>query len=197
LSKEIDEDVAVEKGSALHEIKRMEHESLFHKHGYEDFRWIDPQRIVVSQWVRMKCLYGCGGFGHNAACPPNTPSVAECERFFLEYTDAVIFHFEKKVDKPEDRPAWSRVVNLKLSKLERDVFLSGYEKAFLLFMDICTICATCSGDRSTCTEPMIARPSPEAMAMDVCSTVRGLGYPIEPLTNYPRAMNRYAFLMVA
>ena len=64
-------------------------------------------------------------------------------------------------------------------------------------MDSCNICATCSGERDTCTEPKIARPSPEAMAMDVYSTVRGVGYPIEPLTDYSQAMNRYAFLLVS
>ena len=197
MNREIDEEVAVEKGSGLHEGKRRELDALFHKHGYRDFKWIDPQRIVVSQWVRLKCMYGCGEFGQNAACPPNTPSVAECERFFRKYTDAVIFHFEKKVDKPEDRHAWSREVNVGLFKLEREVFLSGYERAFLLFMDSCNICATCSVERGTCIEPKIARPSPEAMAMDVYSTVRGVGYPIEPLTDYSQAMNRYAFLMVA
>ena len=34
------------------------------------------------------------------------------------------------------------------------------------------------------------------MAMDVFSTVKKIGYPIEPLTDYTLAMNRYAFLMV-
>ncbi|HIJ41395.1 MAG TPA: hypothetical protein HPP90_10015 [Deltaproteobacteria bacterium] len=30
--------------------------------------------------MRMKCTFWCGEYGHNATCPPNTPSVAECER---------------------------------------------------------------------------------------------------------------------
>jgi hypothetical protein len=34
------------------------------------------------------------------------------------------------------------------------------------------------------------------MAVDVYSTVKKYGFPIEPLTNYGQAMNRYAFLMV-
>ena len=83
-------------------------EQIFQKHGLEDFRWIDPKSIVVAQWVRMKCQFGCGEFGQNAACPPNTPAVADCERFFREYNTAVIFHFEKKVDKPQDRHAWTK-----------------------------------------------------------------------------------------
>jgi predicted metal-binding protein len=40
--------------------RQQELEELFRQHGFTDFRWIDPQRIVVSQWVRMKCMFGCG-----------------------------------------------------------------------------------------------------------------------------------------
>jgi predicted metal-binding protein len=144
----------------------------------------------------MKCLYGCGEYGRTATCPPNAPSVAECERFFREYGRAVIFHFEKRVARPADRFAWTRKINLRLLKLEREVFLSGCEKAFLLFLDSCNICAECSGTRQTCKQPKLARPTPDALAMDVFATVRPLGYPIEVLACYDQPMNRYAFLMV-
>ena len=33
-------------------------EALFAEHGYTDFKWIKPEDIVVSQWVRMKCTFG-------------------------------------------------------------------------------------------------------------------------------------------
>jgi predicted metal-binding protein len=144
----------------------------------------------------MKCLFGCPEYGRTGTCPPNTPSVAECERFFKEYKTAAIFHFEKRVAKPEDRHAWTRETNLRLSKLEREVFLDGYVRAFLLFMDSCTICQKCSGSRADCKEPHLARPTPEAMAVDVFSTVLRAGYPIEVLPDYDRAMNRYAFLLI-
>ena len=169
---------------------------LFQKSGYADFKFIDPEKIVVSQWVRMKCMYGCGEYGRNASCPPNVPAVSECERFFREYSAAVIFHFEKKVDRPEDRHAWSSKVNAKLIKLEREVFLAGYEKAFLLFMDSCCLCAECSAQREICKEPRFSRPSPEAMAVDVYTTVRQFGFPIEVCNDYSQKMDRYAFLMV-
>jgi predicted metal-binding protein len=187
----------MEKKVRLSKDKRKGLETLFQEHGFLDFKWIKPENIVVSQWVRMKCTFGCGEYARNATCPPNVPTVAECERFFKEYTDAAVFHFEKKVAKPEDRHVWSRKLNMKLSKLEREVFLSGYERAFLLFMDSCCICKECSGERGKCKVPRSARPSPESMAMDVFSTVKRIGYPIEPLTDYTQAMNRYAFLMVA
>jgi predicted metal-binding protein len=176
--------------------RRDELERLFEVHGYQDFQWIDPQRIVVAQWVRMKCMYGCHEYGSSAVCPPNVPSVNDCERFFREYTDAVIFHFEQVVEKPEDRHAWSREVNGELLKLEREVFITGHPKAFLLFMDTCEICRDCSAVRAECRNQRDARPTPEALAVDVFSTVKHLGFPIQVLPDYEKAMNRYALLMI-
>ena len=55
---------------------------ILHSSNYTDYKWIDTQQIVVAQWVRMKCMFGCGEYGHGGTCPPNTPPVPECERFF-------------------------------------------------------------------------------------------------------------------
>jgi predicted metal-binding protein len=171
-------------------------EALFTKHSYGDFRWIDPKVIVVAQRVRVKCVFGCGEFGRNASCPPNAPSVLECQRFFDDYTTAVVFHFEKAVEAPEDRHEWTRGVNAGLVALEREVFLAGYQKVFLLFMDSCGLCKKCAGVREECRVPRSSRPTPESMAMDVFSTVRRICYPIQVLADYHQIMNRCAFLLI-
>ena len=131
-------------------------EKIFKQFDLRDYQWIDPgEKIIVSQWVRMKCMYGCGEYGNNACCPPNTPAVSECERFFKEYSDAVVFHFNTRVDKPEERHNWSKGINIKLSKLEREVFVSGHERAFMLFMDSCSIC---SFSRVRCKQRRLQKP---------------------------------------
>ena len=112
---------------------RKQLEELFFKHGFTDFKWIDPQNIVISQWVRMKCMFGCKEYGKNACCPPNTLPVQECRSFFREYSQSVVFHFEKKFKKPEQRHEWTKGINDKLLSLEREVFWAGNPKAFLLF----------------------------------------------------------------
>jgi predicted metal-binding protein len=171
-------------------------EALFAERGFPDFRWLDPRDIVVAEWVRMKCLYGCREYGRNAACPPNAPAVDACARFFREYRRAAVFHFVKKVDRPEDRHPWSRKLNLELIKLEGEVFKAGFVKAFLLFFDSCGICLECAATRGACKEPKLARPTADAMAVDVFSTVRKIGYPIKVLSDYDQEMNRYAILLV-
>ena len=171
-------------------------ERMLKEKGYEDYRWIAPEEIVVSQWVRMKCMYGCSDYGRNASCPPNTPPVSECRDFFRSYSKCVVFRFAKRFDDPEQRHSWSAEVNRALLELERDVFLSGYHKAFILFMDNCHFCAECVDSRSSCRNKQQARPAPEALGVDVFATVRKLGYPIDVVQGYEEEMNRYAFLLV-
>jgi predicted metal-binding protein len=171
-------------------------EKLFAARGFEDFKWVAPRAVVVSHWVRMKCMYGCWLYGRCAACPPNVPSVPECRAFFDEYAAAAIFHFEKRVKRPQDRHAWTRRLTASLLEVEREVFLGGYHKAFLLPMDSCHLCRTCPPGRAECVNPKLARPTPEAMAVDVFATARGCGYPIEVVRDYADRMNRYAILLI-
>ena len=77
-------------------------EQLFIEHGCDDFKWIEPRDIVVSQWVRMKCQFGCEDYGTRVTCPPNNPSVAECENLFSEFSEATLFHFGRFFENPED-----------------------------------------------------------------------------------------------
>ncbi|MBN1829828.1 MAG: DUF2284 domain-containing protein [Deltaproteobacteria bacterium] len=177
-------------------VEKAKVEAIMQRQGYADFRWIGGKDIVTAQWVRMKCAFGCGSYGKKGTCPPNTPPLTDCRQFFIEYDHIVILHFEKKVDKPEDRFEWSKEVNRKLLDLEREVFLSGFHKAFLLFMDECEQCNDCSGLRESCKNPSMSRPNPESLCMDVFSTIRRQGYPIEVLSDYTKTMNRYAFLLV-
>jgi predicted metal-binding protein len=176
---------------------RQELDKLFRKNGFTDFKFIDPKNIVVSQWVRLKCTFGCPDFGMNATCPPNTPSVEECKKFFREYEHAVIFRFEKQFEDPEMRHKWSRSVTAKLLKLERTVFLEGgFVKTFLLPLNSCNLCEECTSDLKNCKHPKQSRPTPEAMAVDLFTTVKQVDYPINVLKDYTETMNRYAILMV-
>jgi predicted metal-binding protein len=180
----------------IEQRRQRELEALFERHGYRDYRWIAAEQIVVAEWVRFKCLFGCGSYGQKGTCPPNTPPVEECRRFFAGYRAAALFHFPKLLDDPRERHGWSREVNSRLLELERAVFLAGWHKAFLLFMDECSLCADCPGTRPDCRDKASARPSPEALAVDVFATVRSVGYPIEVLADTGRTMNRYAFLLI-
>ncbi|OQB27061.1 MAG: hypothetical protein BWY10_01662 [Chloroflexi bacterium ADurb.Bin180] len=180
----------------MKKAERANLSQLIESMGFADWAWIEPKDIQVAQWVRLKCMFGCREYGRNASCPPNLPSVEECRQAIGEYRSAAILHFPKKLAKPEDRHDWSKEVNARLLELEKAVFLAGYYKAFLLAMDSCALCGTCAGERTACKNPRAARPSPEAMGVDVFATARAAGFPIEVLRDTKQEMNRYALLLI-
>lgn len=47
----------------LNTEQRKRIEDILKSHVYSDYKWINPKKIVVSQWVRMKCKFGCGEYG--------------------------------------------------------------------------------------------------------------------------------------
>lgn len=171
-------------------------EKIFRKYGFDDFKWVKSSDFQLRQWVRMKCEFGCPSFGQKGTCPPNVPSVDECREFFEEYNTAVAFRIVQKMENSADRGEWSRKTNKTLLQVEREIFISGHHKAFLLFMDECRLCGTCAGSREECYKPAEARPSAEALGVDVFSTVRNIGYPIKVLTEKTEEVNRYAFILV-
>lgn len=171
-------------------------QKVFYDQGMGDFRWIDPTEIVVAQWVRLKCQFGCDNYGRNASCPPNTPPLADCRAFFKEYRLGTVFRFNQSFSDPEERHDWSRNVNRALIELERNVFLAGHAQAFMMLMDNCNLCRDCANTRSHCRNKKMARPSPEAMGVDVFSTVTKYDYPINVLDDYGQEMNRYAILLI-
>jgi predicted metal-binding protein len=171
-------------------------ETLFKGHGFDDFKWINTRDIVVAQWVRFRCLFGCPNYGKKGTCPPNVPSIDECRQMISEYSQAAIFHFEKAVEKPADYKPWSKDTVSNLVKLEREVFLSGYYKTLLIPFEACSFCDDCTAIRTQCKNPRVARPGADAMGIDVYATVRAIGYHIQVLKNYKETMNRYAFLLI-
>ena len=175
---------------------RSQLERIFLEHRLIDFRWIDASNIVVAEWVRFKCTWGCKSFGARANCPPNAPSVDESRRLFEGYNLAAVFHFTKRVSGPEEMSEWTKGVNTMLLSAERSVFLAGYNKAFALYMGNCRLCSECTVVRTDCRNKMSSRPVPEALGVDVFTTVRKVGYPIAVLTDPEQEMNRYGFLLV-
>jgi predicted metal-binding protein len=177
-------------------IDKSQIEPIFASHGYSDFKWMKANQIKVAQWVRFKCLFGCPVYGKKGTCPPNVPSIDQCREFFSEYEECVIFRIQKTFEAPEEYKGWGRDAVQGLLAIEREVFLAGHYKAFLISFDSCGQCAECTVDRVGCTNKKAARPGADAMGIDVYATARGMGYPIQVLKTVKETMNRYAFLMI-
>lgn len=170
--------------------------SLLAQHGFDDFLPLDPHEVVLGEWVRMKCRFGCQHYGKSTVCPPHTPPLPQCRSFFDEYRTAFVIRCRGTVAAPEDRHDWTRTINQRLLDLERSVFLAGFVKAFVLFVDPCNLCMQGCPPELRCRRPHQARPAPEAMGVDVFSSVRRCGYEIQVLTDYSQEMSRFGLLLV-
>jgi predicted metal-binding protein len=177
-------------------INKKELQTIFERHSFTDFKWMNAKDMVIAHWVRFRCVFGCSSYGKSCMCPPNIPTIEECAKMLSEYNDVAVFHLEKQLASPEEIKSWRRDINLKMVKLEKDVFLSGYYKTLVVTFASCDLCESCSGTRSDCKNPQIARPTAEALGIDVYATVRNIGYPIQVLKDHSEAMNRYAFLLI-
>jgi predicted metal-binding protein len=169
---------------------------LAKKHGFVDFKLINPAEIVTGSWVRTKCTFGCTSYGRKACCPPQLPSPGECRNLFDEYNLGLFFHLTKALKDPKARYDWSRDVNPKALAFERDVFLMGFPKAFIFLPAPCNICDECKSEKCQCGNPSMARPTLEAYCVDVFATAQKFGYPIQVLKGYGEEMNRYGALLI-
>jgi predicted metal-binding protein len=175
-------------------ISKEKIELLLEKQDFSDYKWISPKAIVVAHWVRVKCTFGCSDYGLGT-CPPNTPSVNDCASFFKEYETGLIIRLKKFADKTAYPSEWSGEITDKLLAIEKEVFLSGFQKVFLN-QTCCSLCKKCPGNRVECKDKEKSRPSPESFAVDVYQTVRNAGMEINVVAESPAEMYRIAILLI-
>lgn len=171
-------------------------EGLARSQDIKNFKWMDPGTIIPQYWVREKCVYGCPRYGQKACCPPEVPSVAECKALFQEYHSGLFYHIVKTFGDPKERFQWAREVNKRQLALEREVFLSGFYKAFIFTVAPCNLCEQCKNTKQECRSPLLSRPTLEAFGVDVYATARQMGYSIQVVKGYEETMNRFGLLLV-
>jgi len=159
--------------------------------------------VVVADWVRFKCRYGCKGYAKHLSCPPYAPSPEETRRMLAEYEHALLLRFDgipgrenaRPEDVPEDCHPWYRdlilLVNRTVHMLEKTAFYDGFYKAFGFGAYPCIYCEHCVAEESEgtvdesvrrkCRHMDLVRPSMEAAGMDVFATARKVGWDIHTI----------------
>jgi predicted metal-binding protein len=156
--------------------------ALAKKLGAKDAKVIPAKSIVAAEWVRMKCRFGCGGYGGCLTCPPDSPAPDETRRMLGFYTKALLV-----------QGGGHTGIRELVVKLEREIFLDGYFKAFGMGAGPCELCRTCA---KTCRHPYDTRPSLEACGIDVFTTVRANGFPIKVLRDTGCTGHYYGIVLI-
>ena len=157
--------------------------------GVDGAKQIDPRSVVTAEWVRMKCQFGCPGFGLNLCCPPHTPTPHITRRVIDSYEKAVLLHRRLKKDER------SKLLNETVVRLEIEMFLDGYYKAWSMGSGPCRLCKECDLN-APCKHGYEARPSMEACGIDVFKTARDNGFPIEVVKTHEDERNVFGVILV-
>jgi len=151
---------------------------------------VETSKVFTAPWVRMKCQFGCSGYGGTLCCPPYTPTPEEMRKVLDSYEYGILLHLHgKKHYKTIDQ------FNETLVDLERAIFLDGYYKAWSLGCGPCDRCTACNTG-GTCLHSDRARPSMEGCGIDVFKTAREQGLPINVLKNRQEERDAYGLILI-
>ena len=150
---------------------------------------VDPRSVITAEWVRMKCQFGCSGFGKSRCCPPHSPAPDVTRKVVDSYQKAILVH--RRLPKGEK----TRDFNQTLVKLEIKIFLDGYYKAWSMGSGPCRLCKECDLT-APCEHGLQARPSMEACGIDVFKTARNNGFPIEVVRTREDERNIFGLILV-
>ena len=160
---------------------------------------IPAREIVVDERVRLKCAVPrCSCYATHLLCPPNLISVDEFRLILSKYKVGIIVQVESALDSSDksrrpltgnlcervENTTASRTWQLKLHRIvnsiETEAFKRGYYLAAGFIGGECALCTKCISPRSgkPCRRPFEARPSMEAMGIDVIRTCSKVGMPI-------------------
>jgi len=59
---------------------------------------IDAKSIVVGDWVRLKCQYGCGRYGRCLTCPPFSPAPEQTRKILAGYSKAILNSGSRRIN---------------------------------------------------------------------------------------------------
>jgi len=145
---------------------------------------ISVDTVVTAPWVRLKCQYGCDGYGESLTCPPYSPTPEKTQEVLKNYRKAILVHGDDYTD-----------INRIVTRLEREAFLSGYYKAYGMGSGPCRLCNSCAVNKP-CKKPYQARPSMEASGIDVFKTARNNGFRIEVLKSTDCRGNYFGLVLI-
>jgi predicted metal-binding protein len=168
-------------------------------------RVFDAKGVVVDGRVRLKCSVPvCKNYGVSLMCPPNVMPLDEFRNVLAQFQKALLVQIAydvpdwmlEHIHAAEDLAAlykdetylkgWDQTylvakntLETIADRLEAAAFKKGFKYATAFSAGKCTLCEVCVGVGNRCRNPYKARPSMEAMGIDVGETARNAGVPFE------------------
>jgi predicted metal-binding protein len=177
-------------------------------------RPLSARAIVTDPRVTLKCRVPlCAGYGRNLMCPPFAPTAAEFATTLSRYEMALVLQLPialtatdvarryggKSLDELSLSPDYLGVLAASqntldgiLTALEGEAlalgcaFAAGFGGGECRLCEACVAAQTGTSTCEPCRKPFLARPSMEAVGVDVLATAAVAGLPIQmPATDDP------------
>lgn len=139
---------------------------------------IDIEKVVVDDRVRLKCQVPvCNYYNVHLMCPPHTISVEKFKSLCSQYSAALIIQVKSCGFEEADLIAAEKELHAIINKVEGRALTKGNYLAAGFIGSSCKLCPECVGYHSKlpCRHPLQARPSIEAMGMDILKTSLNAG----------------------
>lgn len=150
--------------------------------------------VQIDERVRLKCAIPlCPYYNKSIHCPPHTPSIELIRKALKRYRHAILFALDvippecfSDRTKKQEAEKWSKKAFEIVGRLETLAFGRGYYLAMGYGQASCKkalcrqeTCLVLEGGK--CPYPLKARPSMEAVGMDVFGLVTRVGWQIYPI----------------
>ncbi|MEJ2429018.1 MAG: DUF2284 domain-containing protein [Deltaproteobacteria bacterium] len=183
-----------EKG-LLQDLERYKEEAI--RLGASRSRIVKAEEIPVDERVPAKCQIPlCSSYGVSINCPPNTVKPEQVKRLLKKYSWAVFFTKDlptelllREITNKERKAAFQSIFKI-VRALESKAFYDGHYLATgfaagscrRTFCDKHETCAVLEG--KGCRIPLLARPSMEAVGIDVYKMATSAGWDIYPIGSH-------------
>jgi predicted metal-binding protein len=191
-------------GTFLDESKLLKDLERYKEKAFElgaaNVKIIKTEEIPVDERVPLKCQIPiCFGYGTSAHCPPNTMKPDELRKHFKNYQWAIFFTRDLPTElllkdaTDKDRIAAFQSIYKYVKSIESMAFYDGHYLAFGLGAGSCrrTFCGqhkTCSAlEGKSCRFGLLARPSMEAVGINVYKMTAAAGWDIYPIGSHANA----------
>jgi predicted metal-binding protein len=158
--------------------------------GATEAKMIPVHEIFLDERVILKCQVPlCNEYGNHLLCPPNSPSVVQFREALKRYSSAILIQLRTPTDQLNSESEQSRKKAIYIRANELHEIVNVVEKAAQelhfpfaagFIGGACKLCDPCVGVNSgkPCKHPFKARPSMEAVGIDVHLTAQraGLGF---------------------
>jgi predicted metal-binding protein len=155
--------------------------------GATEAKIIPVDEIVLDERVILKCQVPlCNDYGNHLLCPPNSPSLTQFREVFKKYSKALLIQLRTPAGRLDSSSEESRKKTIYARAKELHEIVNVVEKvaqelhftfAAGFIGGSCKLCNPCVGVKSgkPCKHPFRARPSMEAVGIDVHLTAQRAG----------------------